>query len=65
MGAKSRVVETYTDPITADAECVDCDARFTATLYVGDTTGSAFARDHPHNGCWVNEQRTVRTTTES
>lgn len=58
--ARSRQ-DIYTDATRHDAHCVDCDARFTITLYTGDTPQQAFPRDHPQNGCYVKDVRAVRT----
>lgn len=53
--------DIYADRPEFDAHCVDCDARFTITLYAGDTPNEAFPRDHPQNGCYVKERRAVKT----
>lgn len=62
--AKGRMDDHPFEPVRAPAECVDCDAEFTATLYTGDTVSDAFIRDHPQNGCHVKVQRAIATTIE-
>lgn len=57
-----RKESTYYDVrVQHQAECADCGASFTITVYPGDTTSQAFPRDHPQNGCYVKDVRAVRT----